>query len=214
MTIERLIWLPLVGAALIVSVPQPAQALSLGCCTSLEDMEQNSDLIIRGQALLNIDDVEKLHFSEAEWATHIATGKALHPGVSVVVHDEKWQFVTGYTTLPVKVLTVLEGETEEQVISVGQEDDWGATPMVKGAEYLLFLSRSLYPESEKSLYFDFYGQGKYNTDKTDLTAGSAGYYNVEEVKERYGGRVDFIAPSLSERVSRWLSKARETVVAL
>ena len=69
-------------------------------------------------------------------------------------------------------------------------------------------------ESEKSLYFDFYGQGKYNTDRTDLTAGSAGYYNVEEVKERYGDRVDFIAPPLLERVSRWLSKGRETVVAL
>ena len=148
MTIERLLWLPLVvGAALIVSVPQPTQALSLACCTSLEDMEQNSDLIIQGQALLDIDDVEELHFSEAEWAAHIATGKSLLPGVSVVVHDEKRQFVTGHTTLPVKVLTVFEGETEEQVISVGQNHDWGATPMVKDAEYLLFLSRSLYPES-------------------------------------------------------------------
>ena len=215
MTIERLLWLPLVvGAALIVSVPQSAQALSLACCTSLEGMEQNSDLIIRGQALLDIDDVKKLHFSEAEWTTHIATGKALSPGVSVVVHDEKWQFVMGYTTLPVKVLTVFKGETEEQVISVGQKDDWGATPMVKDAEYLLFLSRSLYPESEKSLYFDFYGQGKYNTDRTDLTAGSAGYYNVEEVKERYGDRVDFIAPPLPERVGRWLSRGKEMVVAL
>ena len=215
MTIERLLWLPLaVGTALIISVPQPVQALSLACCTSLDEMEQSSDLIIRGQALLDIDDVEKLHFSEAEWATHIATGKALPPGVSVVVHDEKWQFVTGYTTLPVKVLAVIEGETQEQVISVGQNDDWGATPMVKDAEYLLFLGRSLYPESKKSLYFDFYGQGKYNTDRTDLTTGSAGYYNVEEVKERYGDRVDFIAPPLLERVSRWLSKGRETVVAL
>ena len=161
----------------------PVQALSLACCSSLDEMEQSSDLIIRGRALLDIEDVEESNFSEAEYQAHIATGKPLPPGVSVVVHDDEWQFVSGYTTLPVKVLTVLEGETEEQIISVGQENDWGATPMIKDAEYLLFLGRWLYPEPEKSLYFDFYGQGKYNLDGTNLTTGSPGYYDVDEVEE-------------------------------
>lgn len=199
---KRLPWLTLAiaGAALIASTPQQVQALSLACCASLDDMEQSSDLIIRGRALLDIEDVEELHFSEAEYQAHLATGKALPLGVSVVVHDDKWQLIMRYTTVPVKVLTVLEGKTTEQVIGVAQHNDWGAMPMVKGAEYLLFLSRSLHPESAQPIYYDFYSQGKYNLDGTDLAASSPGYYDVSEVKQRYGDRVDFVSTSLLERV--------------
>ena len=194
---------------LVVSIPQQVQALSLTCCASLDDMEQSSDLIIRGRALSEVEDVEEIHFSEAEYQAHLASGETLPLGISVVVHDEKWQFVTGYTALPVEVLTVIEGETNKQVISVAQQNDWGATHMVKNAEYLLFLNRSLYFESGQAIYYDFYGQGKYNTDRTDLAAGSAGYYDVEEVKQRYGDRVDFLSTLPTETVN--LSQPEEAV---
>lgn len=194
------------SASLIISIPQRVQALSLACCSSLDEMEQSSDLIVTGKALSGIDDVEERHFSEAEYQAHLATGEQLPIGVSVIVHDEKWQFVTGYTTLPVKVTTVLRGETTEQIIDVAQQDDWGATPMVEGAEYLLFLSRSLHFELSQPVYYDFYSQGKYNIDGTDTTAGSPAYYNIEEVRARYSDRIDFTPLSMKRRSASWIGK--------
>ena len=102
------------SASLIISIPQHVQALSLACCSSLDEMEKSSDLIVTGKALLSIDDVEERNFSEAEYQAYLATGEQLPIGVSVIVHDEKWQLVTRYTTLPVRVTTVLKGETTEQ----------------------------------------------------------------------------------------------------
>ncbi len=39
--------------------------------------------------------------------------------------------------LPVKVIEVVEGETNEQTISVVQYNDWGAIPMKNDTEYLV-----------------------------------------------------------------------------
>lgn len=63
--------------------------------------------------------------------------------------------------------------------------------MVEGAEYLLFLGRSLQFDPDRPVYYDFYSQGKYNIDGTDLTAGSPAYDDVEAVRARYGDRIDF-----------------------
>jgi hypothetical protein len=210
MTMKRLLWLTLAGAVFIASAPQSVQALSVDCCTSLDEMEQHSDLIIRGRALQDIEDTEEFHFSEAEYQAHLATGKVLPLGASAVVHDDKWQIIMRYTTLPVKVLTVLEGETTAQIIGVAQENDWGATPMVKNAEYLLFLNRSLNFDTASPIYYDFYSQGKYNLDGTDPAASSPEYYNLDEVKQRYGDRVTFVSTPPNEAIDLPLQAEKET----
>lgn len=202
--------LAVVGVSFVVSVPQQAQALSLACYDSLDDMEQSSDLIIRGRTLSDVDDVEELNFSQAEYQARLATGEALPLGVSVVVHDDKWQFVDGYTALPVEVLTVFKGETDKRMISVIQNDDWEATSMVKDAEYLLFLHSSLRAELAQTLYSDLYGQGKYNTDGADLTAGSVCPQDTEGVRKRYSDRIDFAVPASSEKVGLSLGREQET----
>ena len=184
-----------VSGLLITSIPQRVQALSLACCASLEEMEQNSELIIRGQALLDFDEVKEVHFSQDEYQVYLETGNSLPLGTSIVVHDDEWQLVERIVALPVEVLEVIEGETDNQTINVVQHNDWGAIPMKKGAEYLLFLSQSQQLEPIQHFYYNFYGQGTYNLDGTDLRASSAGYYDAEAIEEQYGDRVEFVAPS-------------------
>ena len=106
---------PIVGAGLHLISPEPTQALSLALLNSLVDMEQKQRSHHQGQTLLDIDDVgREVIFLELSRPPTAATGNVLLPEGSVVVHDEKRQSATGHTTLPVKVLTVFEGETEEQ----------------------------------------------------------------------------------------------------
>jgi hypothetical protein len=155
-------------------------------------MEQSSDLIIRGRAIADFDEVATLHLSEAEYQARIAAGEPLPLGASVIVHDDDWQLVEQLTLIPVEVLEVLEGETTKNVISVVQHNDWGVIPMKKDAEYLLFLQHPMQSGPTYDFYFNFYGQGTYNLDGTDPRTSSANYYDAEAVEERYGDRVEFV----------------------
>ncbi len=210
------------GAWLVVAGSQQAQALSLACCTDLDEMVQSSDLIIRGRALADFNEVTKLHLSEAEYQARIAAGTPFPLGASVVIHDGDWQLVEQFIILPVKVLEVVEGETTEQVISVVQNNDWGAVPMKKDTEYLLFLQRPLPSESVPDFYCDFYGQGTYNLDGKDPRTSSAGYYDAEAVEERYGDRVEFaslpaeqnariIQPATQKSKVNWFNKGLNVI---
>ena len=194
MTTKLMLWPTLAVTSLLITAPQSAKALSLACCTSLDEMEQSSDLIIRGRAVANFDEVETLHLSEAEYQARIATGEPLPLGAAVIVHDDDWQLVERLTLIPVEVLEVLEGQTTKNVISVVQYNDWGAIPMQKGAEYLLFLQHPIQSGPTYDFYFNFYGQGTYNLDGTDPRTSSASYYDAEAVEERYGERVEFVPP--------------------
>ena len=194
MTTKRILWPTLAAASLFIAAPQPAKALSLACCTSLDEMEQSSDLIVRGRAIADFDEVATLHLSEAEYQARIAAGEPLPLGASVIIRDDDWQLVEQLTLIPVEVLEVIEGETTKDVISVVQHNDWGAIPMKKDAEYLLFLQHPMQSGPTHDFYFNFYGQGTYNLDGTDPRTGSAGYYDAEAVEERYGNRAEFVPP--------------------
>jgi hypothetical protein len=98
--------------------------------------------------------------------------------------------------VPVEVISTVKGETKKRIINVSQQDDWGAIPMKKNAEYLLFLENSLMPEH--GFYSSFYGQGIYNTDGKDPRTSSAGFYDFETVQAMYGDRVDFVEPDLPQ----------------
>lgn len=205
---KRLLWSVSITAILFGTVALPSYALSLACCTSLEEMEQSSDLIVRGRPLADFDEVQKLYFSQAEYQARVTAGEPLPIGASVVIHDGNWQLVERYTTIPVEILEVIEGETDERVLGVVQHDDWGAIPMKKGAEYLLFLQQPSRSEEAGDIYYNFYGQGTYNIDGTDLRTSSAGYYDAEAVEERYGDRVQFVS-SLSKQSTRAVQQEEE-----
>ena len=181
------------------------------CCSSIEEMEQHSDLVIRGRALAEFDEAKAVPFSQDEYQAYLASGQSLPLGSSVVIHDDKWQLVERFTTVPVEVTEVIEGEVGDRLISVVQYNDWGAIPMKAGSEYLLFLSPSQQPEPVQNLYYNFYGQGTYNIDGTDIRTSSAGYYDADAVEAGYGDRIDFV--SLSNKSAQATSITKESRTA-
>lgn len=205
----------LAAASLFIAVPQSVKALSLACCTSLDEMEQSSDLIIRGRAITAFDEVETLHLSEVEYQARIANGESFPLGASVIIHDDDWLLVEQLTLIPVEIIEVLEGETNKLVINVVQHNDWGSIPMEDGAEYLLFLQHPVQSGPTYDFYFNFYGQGTYNLDGTDPRTSSAGYYDAEAVEERYGDRVELVPSkatdasavqvAIEEPIATWLN---------
>lgn len=209
------------GTLLITSAPQSAYALSLACCNSLEEMEQSSDLIIRGRALAGFEEMQALQqLSDAEYQALIAAGKPLPQGTSIIGGGED-QFIRQETTIPVEVLEIIKGETNEQTINVVQHNGWGAIPMKKGSEYLLFLYPPLPSGSSQDFYYNFYGQGTYNLDGTDPRTSSALFYDTDAVKERYEDRIRFVFPPSEKTIGivqlkeenqiTWFSKWVSTV---